>query len=155
MQVYWVESSSYDIAVCENGTVSLKKEGTVTLTAYCQDNIQIKVTFDIKPPLATTTTTTATTTTTTTTPTTTTIPIVTEPSYTLGDVNEDGKVDSVDASLVLAEYSAIQTGEGSKLTYAQSLAADVNKDGRTDSSDASGILEYYSCVSTGQKPSWG
>ncbi len=71
-----------------------------------------------------------------------------------GDVNEDGKVDSADASLVLSEYGLIQTGGTLTFTETQKKSADVNKDGKTDSSDASKILEYYGAVSTGKNPSW-
>ncbi len=74
--------------------------------------------------------------------------------YLLGDVNEDGKVDSADASLVLAEYGLIQTGGTLTFTGKQKKAADVNKDGKSDSSDASKILEYYGAISTGKIPSW-
>mgnify|MGYP003289283993 CR=1 FL=1 len=71
-----------------------------------------------------------------------------------GDVNEDGKVDSADASLVLSEYALIQTGGNQTFTEAQKKAADVNSDRKTDSSDASKILEYYAAVSTGKNPTW-
>ena len=78
----------------------------------------------------------------------------TEPAYLLGDVNEDGSVDSSDASLVLAEYAKIQTGGAGEFTDVQYKAADVNKDDTVDSSDASRILAYYAAISTGQKPTW-
>ncbi len=78
----------------------------------------------------------------------------TEPAYLLGDVNEDGSVDSSDASLVLAEYAKIQTGGEGEFTDIQYKAADVNKDDTVDSSDASKILAYYAMVSTGKKPTW-
>lgn len=72
----------------------------------------------------------------------------------LGDVNGDGIVDVSDASLVLAEYALIQTGEKSSFTSEQKNVADVNKDGIIDSSDASKILAYYADISTGKTPSW-
>ena len=71
-----------------------------------------------------------------------------------GDINGDGMIDSSDASLVLAEYAKIQTGEDETFTKEQNIAADVNKDGVIDSSDASKILSYYAMVSTGKEPSW-
>ena len=74
--------------------------------------------------------------------------------FLLGDVNSDGTVNSSDASAVLAEYSAIQTGGASTLSAEQKKAADVNNDTVIDSSDASKILEYYAAVSTGQTPHW-
>ena len=72
----------------------------------------------------------------------------------LGDVNDDGVVDSSDASKVLEEYARIQTGGEPTFTEKQKLAADVNKDNLTDASDASKILAYYAMISTGKEPSW-
>ncbi len=72
-------------------------------------------------------------------------------TFLLGDVNEDGKIDSTDASAVLAEYAAAQTGGESTLSKD---AADVNGDGLVNSSDASAILEYYAKASIGEEPSW-
>lgn len=67
----------------------------------------------------------------------------------LGDVNDDGSVDSSDASDVLAEYSRLQTGKESGFTDVQVSVGDVNGDGAIDSSDASEILRFYSYVQTG------
>ena len=65
-----------------------------------------------------------------------------------GDVNGDGKVDSVDASAVLAEYALLSAGKKGKLTEKQSKAADWNSDGNIDSVDASAILAEYARVQT-------
>lgn len=101
---------------------------------------------------ATTVTTTQTTTTTTTSATTTT---TTQPpvkvDYDLGDVNNDKKVDSSDASEILAIYAAYSTNNDPHITEAQRKAADVNEDGSVNSSDATLVLAYYSYVSTGGK----
>ena len=72
----------------------------------------------------------------------------------LGDVNVDGKVDSSDASAVLAEYANVQTGGAGGFTESQLKSADINSDGKIDSSDASKILAYYAMISTGKEPSW-
>ncbi|MBR1654095.1 MAG: hypothetical protein IJ690_04000 [Clostridia bacterium] len=66
----------------------------------------------------------------------------------VGDVNEDGFVDSTDASEILKEYAAISTG--GQLTVQFELA-DVNCDGRIDSSDASEVLQMYAAALTGEK----
>ncbi len=66
-----------------------------------------------------------------------------------GDVNGDGQINSVDASAVLAEYSAISGNKPASFTKEQNDAADINKDGKTDAVDASQILSYYSHLSTG------
>ncbi len=75
-------------------------------------------------------------------------------SRTKGDADGSGSVDSSDASVVLAEYSAIQTGKESSFTAIQKRLCDVNMDGNIDSSDASEILRYYSEASTGKTPTW-
>lgn len=71
-----------------------------------------------------------------------------------GDVNSDGLIDSVDASMVLTEYSILSTGEKGTFNSRQNLSANVNKDNMIDSVDASMILTYYSELSTGGSPSW-
>lgn len=75
-------------------------------------------------------------------------------AYTLGDVNEDGKIDAKDASAVLMYYSAASTGAETTLSDSQMKAANVNGDSHIDAKDASRILMYYSVASTGGEPSW-
>ncbi len=70
-------------------------------------------------------------------------------SYYFGDVNNDGSIDSTDASLILSEYALVATTGKSILSEEQKLAADVNFDNIVDASDASLILSYYSYTSTG------
>ncbi|MBP5362068.1 MAG: hypothetical protein J6Y71_03445 [Ruminococcus sp.] len=83
-------------------------------------------------------------------PTTTTSATPPEPlfDYYLGDVNDDGKIDAKDASMVLAAYAKASTGEDNGLTDMQKESADVNIDARIDAKDASLILEYYAIAST-------
>ncbi|MBP5362634.1 MAG: hypothetical protein J6Y71_06390 [Ruminococcus sp.] len=69
--------------------------------------------------------------------------------YTLGDVNNDGKIDAKDASMVLVYYSLMSTGDKSNFTEAQKKAADVNNDSLIDAKDASKILAIYAEASTG------
>lgn len=64
----------------------------------------------------------------------------------LGDVNGDGVVDTVDASLILKEYANISSGGEPTLDPA---VADVNKDGAVDSSDHSYVMDYYMKKSSG------
>lgn len=107
---------------------------------------------------ATTTTTKATTTTTakkTTTTVTTTkaVTTTTQPAklISLGDINEDGYVDAVDASGVLAEYARLSSNEGKGgFTDAQKKLADVDKNGYIDAVDASSILAYYAYLSNSE-----
>ncbi len=58
-------------------------------------------------------------------------------SFTLGDVNQDGKIDSKDAVQVLKHVA-----HNIQLTDIQLLAADTNKDGEVNSKDAVQILKY-------------
>lgn len=59
-----------------------------------------------------------------------------------GDTNNDGKVDAVDASVVLAAYSKYSTVDVSPARELM-MVYDVNDDGKIDSNDASKILAYY------------
>jgi hypothetical protein len=68
--------------------------------------------------------------------------------YELGDVNNSGIIDAVDASAVLKHYAKISTNQQGTFTKEQELAADVNFDGIIDSVDASKILAYYAYAST-------
>jgi hypothetical protein len=70
-------------------------------------------------------------------------------NYSLGDINGDKLIDSVDASLILAEYTKLSSNMTSGFTSEQSDAADINIDGKIDSIDASQILAYYATVSSG------
>ncbi len=56
----------------------------------------------------------------------------------LGDINQDGAIDSADAQIAL-QYSV---GSGGSLTHLQERAADVNDDGVIDASDALLINQY-------------
>lgn len=57
--------------------------------------------------------------------------------YTLGDVNEDGEVNNIDAATIL-KYDAGLIDE----TAAMAAAGDVNKDGEVNNIDAAMILKY-------------
>ena len=67
-----------------------------------------------------------------------------------GDVNYDRKVDSVDASMILALYAKISTGK-TEPTEKQLTEYDYNEDGAIDSADASKVLAYYAANSTSTK----
>jgi hypothetical protein len=69
-------------------------------------------------------------------------------AYTFGDVNNNGYVDAVDASLILSEYANNATHKGGTFTEEQKKAADVNHDNYVDAVDASYILAYYAYTST-------
>lgn len=60
-----------------------------------------------------------------------------------GDVDRNGSVDALDASLVLTEYASVAVGNGSSFNKYKSAAGDFNKDGSIDALDASGILSQY------------
>ncbi len=64
-------------------------------------------------------------------------------SYKLGDVNEDTKVDSLDALMALQSYAGIL-----ELTANQKLAGDVDKSGKIDAIDALTILQAYAGILT-------
>jgi hypothetical protein len=67
-----------------------------------------------------------------------------------GDVNGDGKVNAIDASIVLDMYYNLVMGN--ELTETEKINfenADVNCDGRVNAIDATLILSYYSNKSSG------
>ena len=66
----------------------------------------------------------------------------------LGDVDNSGKVNAIDASLVLEHYSKVSTGQSTSLDETQKKSADVNKDGSINAVDASQILSYYAYTAT-------
>lgn len=68
--------------------------------------------------------------------------------YNLGDVNNDGTIMPLDASLALAAYARKSTGEEYGLTTEEFSAADIDDDQVIMPSDASNILAYYSYLST-------
>ncbi|MBO4878021.1 MAG: Ig-like domain-containing protein [Ruminococcus sp.] len=70
-------------------------------------------------------------------------------NYKEGDVNNDGIIDSSDASTIAKEYTSLATGNASTLDSRMLKAADVNHDGLVDTNDASIILDYYAYTSTG------
>ena len=59
----------------------------------------------------------------------------TKPPYTLGDVNDDGKINTVDAVLILQCYV--------ELRELDLEVADVNFDGKINTVDAVKVLQYY------------
>lgn len=73
-------------------------------------------------------------------------------NYDAGDVDGNGKVDAVDASSVLVEYSILSTGLPAAFTKKQKIVGDMNGDGKTDAIDASEILVKYSEISTSVHP---
>ena len=66
-----------------------------------------------------------------------------------GDVNDNMKIDAVDASLILMEYAAASSEKGGTFTVAQRRAADVDKNDSVNAVDASKVLAYYAHVSIG------
>ena len=67
----------------------------------------------------------------------------------LGDVDNSGTIDALDASNVLTSYSLKATGRPSNLNAEQEKAADMNSDGNVDAIDASLILSFYAFKATG------
>ena len=70
-----------------------------------------------------------------------------------GDINNDGKIDTSDASQLLSVYSIASTS-GRKLSDVEMAVYDINADGVVDSSDAGFILKYYSLKSTNKVDSF-
>lgn len=118
-----------------------------TTTAAVTTSTSASSTATVKPSSTATTTASTTAAVTKTTSTTTVKPA----EYKLGDVDNNGMVDAVDSSLVLAYYAKISTHSDGGFTDIQKKAADMNGDGQIDAVDASNILAYYARVSTNGK----
>ena len=105
----------------KEGKVSLTfaKPGEYVITAYMPEN---EITENSASPLILSLTTVT----------------VSEPTITLGDVNNDGKADNLDAALVYAYYNGRQAFSAQQLA-----AADVNGDGKVDNQDAALIYAFY------------
>ena len=119
----------------------------VTTTTTTAKKTTITTTTTTKKTTTTSTTTkkvTATTTTTTTKP-------VVDPvvSYNpkMGDPSGDGKIDAIDASIVLNVYAKLATTK-TQATKDEIAYCDVNKDGKVNAIDASYVLSYYAYIST-------
>ena len=71
-----------------------------------------------------------------------------------GDVNFDGVVDCLDASLALAEYAIISTSFNDEhiLTKTQQEVADVDKNGAINAIDASFIMSAYANSASKKEP---
>ena len=78
------------------------------------------------------------------------LPVIPDPSIRRGDINEDGKINPVDASLILvkfADLSGTDTGSPSDATIRK---YDINEDGRITAVDASLLLAY--CADLAEDP---
>jgi len=72
-----------------------------------------------------------------------------------GDVNNNGKIDISDATLVLTIYAENASGLSiDEYSDEQLSAADVNLDGNVSISDATAILTYYARNAAGLDTSW-
>ncbi|MBD5160294.1 MAG: hypothetical protein HDT23_08670, partial [Ruminococcus sp.] len=67
----------------------------------------------------------------------------------LGDIDNDGLINAIDATMILTEYAFRSTNGTSFLNEAQKKVADVNRDNIIDSVDAGLVLSYYAYKSIG------
>ena len=67
----------------------------------------------------------------------------------MGDLNGDGIIDAVDASVLLANYAKYSTDKAAP-TADDIEISDVNKDGKINAVDASLLLAFYARVSSGK-----
>ena len=72
---------------------------------------------------------------------------------TKGDINGDRKINAVDASAILSDYSRVSTSGISAFTQLQNNCSDINGDKSINAVDASCVLAYYAFVSCGGKDS--
>ena len=70
-------------------------------------------------------------------------------SYSTGNINADGAIDVVDATLILSAAANIGSGDASGFNLKQKAVADVDKDGEINSVDASYVLQYAAYAGAG------
>ena len=68
--------------------------------------------------------------------------------HTIGDIDNSGAINAIDASMVLDYYSKVSIGQSTSFNDTQKSAADVDKNGSINAVDASIILSYYVYTST-------
>ncbi len=73
------------------------------------------------------------------------------PGTLMKDVNFDGIVNAVDASMVLTEYAATSAGGETTFSKTQVFVADTDHDGNITAVDASHILSSYSLAMAGSE----
>ncbi len=139
-------SNNKEVAVVSNnGTITAIGTGEAIISVIDVESNVVQLKINVQPVTTSSVTTTTTSITTTTTITTT----ISQPvEYKLGDVNNNGTIDAVDASTVLAYYAMISTNKDGGFDNNQKVAADVDHDGKINAVDASNILSYYAYVST-------
>ncbi len=71
-----------------------------------------------------------------------------------GDVNGDGFISGVDATMVLSEYADLSAEKDGSFTDIQNSVGDINKNGKIDGTDATMILGYYADLSSGIEAKW-
>ncbi|MDE5737369.1 MAG: hypothetical protein K2H93_03285, partial [Oscillospiraceae bacterium] len=71
--------------------------------------------------------------------------------FSLGDVNGNGVINAIDATLVLQHSANVGAKLEDILTEEQQKYADVNEDGVVDSKDATQILMYSAAEGAGEK----
>lgn len=76
------------------------------------------------------------------------IPVSAAENLRLGDIDNDGIISAIDASLVLGEYARLATGQESGFTEEQKIAGDTDRNGKITAVDASSILSYYAYSAT-------
>ena len=138
-------TSSYVTTTSTTTTLSVTTMETSTMTTKNTTSTEVTK-LSTTPTTKSTTEKTTSVTTTITKPTTT---VTTKPTVkiSVGDVNDDGSIDSKDAVLVLKYYAESLTGSTTtKITLEK---GDVNSDGKIDSKDAVKILKYYAQTMVG------
>lgn len=67
------------------------------------------------------------------------------------DINRDGYINAVDASIVLTDYAMTSIGKKTELNQTERFIADYDKNNIINAIDASGILETYAHNSVSEK----
>lgn len=72
--------------------------------------------------------------------------------FIMGDLSNDGRVDSIDATEILQYYSGNSTGNPVEWSEEKKKSADIDEDGAILATDATWVMMYYAYLSTEDSP---
>lgn len=81
-----------------------------------------------------------------------TVPAFADDMFIMGDLSNDGMVDSIDATEILQYYSDNSTGKPTDWSEEKKRSADIDEDGEILATDATWVMMYYAYLSTVDHP---
>lgn len=80
------------------------------------------------------------------------VPAIADDVFIMGDISNDGMIDSIDATEILQYYSGNSTGNPIEWSEEKKKSADIDEDGEILAIDATWVMMYYAYLSTADSP---